>query len=268
MTALGGGLCDCGADAACALCAGSGSGRRWHAYLHHADERLQLLGSGPRDFVVEAAREWVARTPLPVMTQVVVSEVHASADPLAFLLRKNAAASGGSATASTEAEVRAGREFPADAFGEVVRIGWATYYFGADNEWHNARTGAIETREALIKEARSANGDWYRLVPETDSPSNSAPSEPAPRYCLACKLNVPPAPYCTNCGGETIPRSSNETEWQSLNDVPPAVRKVKDVKGYQWVRHEGNSEWLGCDGSYAVCRIGHPNLAPFVAAEG
>ena len=210
----------------------------------------------------------MARTPLPVMTQVVVSEVHASADPLAFLLRKNAAASGGSATASTEAEVRAGREFPADAFGEVVRIGWATYYFGADNEWHNARTGAIETREALIKEARSANGDWYRLVPETDSPSNSAPSEPAPRYCLACKLNVPPAPYCTNCGGETIPRSSNETEWQSLNDVPPAVRKVKDVKGYQWVRHEGNSEWLGCDGSYAVCRIGHPNLAPFVAAEG
>ncbi|ERB53488.1 hypothetical protein N806_20310 [Rhodococcus sp. P27] len=48
----------------------------------------------------------------------------------------------------TEAEARAGREFPADAFGEVVRIGWATHYFGADNEWHNARTGAIETREA------------------------------------------------------------------------------------------------------------------------
>ncbi|MER5837592.1 MULTISPECIES: hypothetical protein [Streptomyces] len=167
----------------------------------------------------------------------------------------------------TEAEARAGRVFPADAFGEVVRIGWATYYFGADNEWHNARTGAIETREALIKEACSANGDWYRLVPDTDSPTNSAPAEPPPRYCPACKLNVPPAPYCTNCGGDTIPRSSNETEWQRLNDVPPTVRKVKDVQGFQWVRRADNSEWLGCDGSYAVCRIGHPNLAPFVAAE-
>lgn len=58
-----------------------------------------------------------------------------------------------------------------------------------------------------------------------------------------------------------------ETEWPSLNDVPPTVRKVKDVQGFQWVRREDNSEWLGCDGSYAVCRIGHPNLSPFVAAR-
>lgn len=58
-----------------------------------------------------------------------------------------------------------------------------------------------------------------------------------------------------------------ETEWPSLNDVPATVRKVKDTKGFQWVRREGDSEWLGCDGSYTVCRAGHPSNAPFVAAE-
>jgi hypothetical protein len=61
--------------------------------------------------------------------------------------------------------------FPADEFGEVVRIGWCTFYFGADSHWHNARTGALESRNELLRLAAEVEGDWHRLIPEVRSVS-------------------------------------------------------------------------------------------------
>jgi len=135
-----------------------------------------------------------------------------------------------------EEHTKAEREFPADAFGEVVRIGWATYYFGADNEWHNARTGAIETREDLIKEARSANGDWYRLVPETSSP-------------------VVPAP--------------TEAEWPTWQEVPEGVWYVsRDLKMHnRYINRNGNRYNDAGDRGAADLPGYMSPFAPFVAAK-
>lgn len=103
------------------------------------------------------------------------------------------------------------------------------------------------------------------------SPVVPASTETGPRYCSSCKLNVPPAPYCTNCGGDTIPRSPTETgPWPSLLAVPVTVQKVKDAKGYEWHRRGSTDGWRGCNGADAYtsnCRTGHRDSAPFVAAE-
>lgn len=48
-------------------------------------------------------------------------------------------------------------------FGDILRTGWCTYYFGADNHWHNARTGqVVEDLEALEDErlAEDEVSEW------------------------------------------------------------------------------------------------------------
>lgn len=65
-----------------------------------------------------------------------------------------------------------------------------------------------------------------------------------------------------------VPAPTETGPWPSLNDVPPTVRKVKDVKGHEWLRREGSLEWFGCGEPWNSCRVGHLSLAPFVAAEG
>lgn len=139
-----------------------------------------------------------------------------------------------------EEETKAERKFPADTFGEVVRIVWTTYYYGADNEWHNARTGAIETREDLIEEARTANGDWHRLVPEVSSPVVPAPTETGP--------------------------------WQTWQEVPEGVWvRSEGDNGWKWIKRDGVrfTSNCGCVGAYKS-RLSDEQIAsfaPFVAAE-
>lgn len=55
--------------------------------------------------------------------------------------------------------------------------------------------------------------------------------------------------------------------WQSLNDIPASVRKVKASNGYTWVRISGGEGWMGCDSSMGVCRAGHPEVSPFISAK-
>ncbi|MFI5434464.1 hypothetical protein ACHMZP_21615 [Rhodococcus baikonurensis] len=64
-----------------------------------------------------------------------------------------------------------------------------------------------------------------------------------------------------------VPAPTETGPWPSLNDVPPTVRKVKDVKGHEWLRRDGSLEWFGCGGPWNSCRVGHLSLAPFVAAK-
>jgi hypothetical protein len=54
------------------------------------------------------------------------------------------------------------------AFGDVLRIIWTTYYFGADLRWHNARTGHVEDAETLMQEIEASSGDWAWLEPSND----------------------------------------------------------------------------------------------------
>ncbi|QDF19555.1 hypothetical protein PP353_gp45 [Arthrobacter phage Kumotta] len=50
-------------------------------------------------------------------------------------------------------------------FGDVLRIVWTTYYFGADLEWHNARSGEVENASTLVAEMEASEGDWEWLIP-------------------------------------------------------------------------------------------------------
>ena len=55
-------------------------------------------------------------------------------------------------------------------FGDILRTGWCTYYFGADSKWHNARTGeAIQDLDALEDErlAEDEVSEW--LTPHSPS---------------------------------------------------------------------------------------------------
>jgi hypothetical protein len=54
------------------------------------------------------------------------------------------------------------------AFGDVLRIIWTTYYFGADLKWHNARTGHMEDAETLMQEIEASSGDWAWLESSND----------------------------------------------------------------------------------------------------
>ncbi|KZL33174.1 MULTISPECIES: hypothetical protein [Rhodococcus] len=71
---------------------------------------------------------------------------------------------------------------------------------------------------------------------------------------------------CAN-RAETIAPTETGT-WPSLNDVPAEVSEVWDANGDGWLRRS-DIEWFGCaeGGITSACRAGHPNLAPFVAAE-
>jgi len=53
-------------------------------------------------------------------------------------------------------------------FGDVLRIIWTTYYFGADLQWHNARTGHVEQAETLLEEIEASEGDWGWLMQPAD----------------------------------------------------------------------------------------------------
>lgn len=50
-------------------------------------------------------------------------------------------------------------------FGDVLRIVWTTYYFGADLKWHNARSGEVEDAQTLVAELEASEGDWEWLIP-------------------------------------------------------------------------------------------------------
>ncbi len=68
---------------------------------------------------------------------------------------------GGDALA--EIRGRATKPVSGAVFGDVIRIIWTTYYFGADSHWHNARTGDRETNETLSIEMEASQGDWEWL---------------------------------------------------------------------------------------------------------
>lgn len=51
------------------------------------------------------------------------------------------------------------------SFGDILRIAWTTYYFGADLKWHNARTGDVEDPALLELGIRAARDDWAWLTP-------------------------------------------------------------------------------------------------------
>lgn len=54
-------------------------------------------------------------------------------------------------------------------FGDVLRTGWCTYYFGADSQWHNARTGeVIQDLEALEDERQADDEVSVWLTTPTD----------------------------------------------------------------------------------------------------
>ena len=53
-------------------------------------------------------------------------------------------------------------------FGDVLRIVWTTYYFGADLQWHNARSGDVENAETLTEEIEASEGDWGWMTAPAD----------------------------------------------------------------------------------------------------
>lgn len=116
-----------------------------------------------------------------------------------------------------------------------------------------------------------ADREGLRWNNPTSSPVVPAPTETGPRYCSSCKLNVPPAPYCTNCGGDTIPRSPTETGlWQTWQEVPDQVAVIRDRDGDRWKRSDAGSGWKYFSRKTSEwADVGRPNsmYAPFVAAE-
>lgn len=44
-------------------------------------------------------------------------------------------------------------------FGDILRTGWCTYYYGADNQWHNARTGQVIDDLEALEEERNADDE-------------------------------------------------------------------------------------------------------------
>ncbi len=64
-----------------------------------------------------------------------------------------------------------------------------------------------------------------------------------------------------------VPAPTETGPWPSLNDVPAEVRKLTDKDGDPWVRHLGSwKQGVVCGGKKS-CQAGHPEFAPFVAAE-
>ncbi|MFF1946792.1 hypothetical protein ACFVWF_32160 [Rhodococcus qingshengii] len=116
-----------------------------------------------------------------------------------------------------------------------------------------------------------ADREGLRWNNPTSSPVVPAPTETGPRYCSSCKLNVPPAPYCTNCGGDTIPRSPTETGlWQTWQEVPDQVAVIRDRDGDRWKRSDAGSGWKYFSRKTSEWTdVGRPSsmYAPFVAAE-
>lgn len=134
-----------------------------------------------------------------------------------------------------------------------------------------------------------AENDQFTVVPSCfsyievlevlPSPVVPAPTETGPRYCSSCKLNVPPAPYCTNCGGDTIPRSPTETElWQTWQEVPDDTpfwsRDKRETNSWWWITRttEHRKELRQADACGETVHLGPTSFmndfAPFVAAEG
>lgn len=50
------------------------------------------------------------------------------------------------------------------AFGDVLCVEWTTYYFGADLQWHNARTGQVKSAKDVADAQGFADGDWEWLA--------------------------------------------------------------------------------------------------------
>lgn len=65
----------------------------------------------------------------------------------------------------TAADIRGRKSVANPSFGDVLRIVWTTYYFGADLQWRNARTGEVETADVLEAEMSAAEGDWEWMIP-------------------------------------------------------------------------------------------------------
>lgn len=98
----------------------------------------------------------------------------------------------------------------------------------------NAR--ARHNQQALIEKS-SLGTDAARTLRESVSAVHGrrVAQEAARRedgtYCPACKLNTPPAPYCTNCGGSTM-----VDRWPAPSS--PAKGETKPGRG-PWVHKNG-----------------------------
>ncbi|NHP15289.1 hypothetical protein G8767_17180 [Rhodococcus sp. IC4_135] len=117
--------------------------------------------------------------------------------------------------------------------------------------------------------AHDQDGPTY--IWPASSPDVSFLEDAGPRYCPACKLNVPNAPYCTNCGRDTLPDSGGS--WPTWNDVPDGIWFTRNGLG-PIVANRKRGALVDCrrrDGSTLVMPIpesfaGNPS-GPFVPVE-
>jgi len=71
-------------------------------------------------------------------------------------------------------------------FGDILRTGWCTYYFGADSKWHNARTGEIIEDLESLEEERQADdetSEWLSPWPASTVACLTAALESALGWC-------------------------------------------------------------------------------------
>ena len=94
------------------------------------------------------------------------------------------------------------------------------------------------------------------------SPVVPAPTETGPRYCPACKLNVPNAPYCTNCGGDTL---ADTGPWETWEAVPEGVKfESRDHAGNVWIKTSGRLHFADAP-VIDLNPLELSSVAPFVA---
>lgn len=102
----------------------------------------------------------------------------------------------------------------------------------------NAR--ARHNQQALIEKS-SLGTDTARGLRESVSAEHGrriaqeAARREAGTYCPACKLNTPPAPYCTNCGGDTMadrPAPAEPSEKETEPKRGPWVHKNGEICVY------------------------------------
>ena len=86
-----------------------------------------------------------------------------------------------------------------------------------------------DTDRALRESVSAEHG--HRIAQEAARRENGT-------YCPACKLNTPPAPFCTNCGGSTmvdrwptpsIPSEPAEETTVKAFDIDAAVERVSEA---------------------------------------